>query len=173
MVFGFADSGFRPDDDIPDLSGKVILVTGGNSGLGQESVLQLAKHNPSQIFLAARSPDKGQAAIHNIKEVVPKANITFLQLDLTSFASIVEAAKVVNSSVSRLDILMNNAGIMMTPPGTTKDGSLLLPKLLSTAEEVNADVRIITLSSVGHLWAPKGGLQLETVQSEQRNLPTR
>lgn len=161
----------------------------GNSGLGQESVLQLAKHNPSQIFLAARSPDKGQAAIHNIKEVVPKANITFLQLDLTSFASIAEAAKVVNSSVSRLDILMNNAGIMMTPPGTTKDGyeiqfgtnhmghalltNLLLPKLLSTAEEVNADVRIITLSSAGHLWAPKGGLQLETVQSEQRNLSTR
>jgi retinol dehydrogenase-12 len=95
----------------------------GNSGLGQESVLQLAKHNPSQIFLAARSPEKGQAAIQNIKEVVPKANITFLQLDLTSFTSIVEAAKVVNSSVNRLDILMNNAGIMMTPPGTTKDGS--------------------------------------------------
>jgi retinol dehydrogenase-12 len=167
----------------------LIRINIGNSGLGQESVLQLAKHNPSQIFLAARSQEKGQAAIHNIKEVVPKANITFLQLDLASFASIIEAAKVVNSSVGRLDMLMNNAGIMMTPPGTTTDGyeiqfgtnhmghalltNLLLPKLLSTAEEVNADVGIITLGSVGHLWAPKGGLQLETVQSEQRNFSTR
>jgi retinol dehydrogenase-12 len=84
---------------------------------------------------------------------------------------------------------MNNAGIMMTPPGTTKDGfevqfgtnhmghalltKLLLPKLLSTAKQPGADVRIITLSSVGHEWAPKGGLQLDTVHSEQRNLSSR
>jgi retinol dehydrogenase-12 len=118
--------------------------------------------------------------------VVPKADITFLQLDLASFDSIIEAAKVVNSSVNRLDILMNNAGIMMTPAGTTKEGfeiqfgtnhmghalltKLLLPKLLSTAEEPNSDVRIITVSSMAHLWVPKGGLQLDTIQSEQNNL---
>ena len=77
----------------------------------------------------------------------------------------------------------------MTPPGTTKDGyeiqfgtnhmghalltKLLLPKLLSTANIPDADVRIITLSSVAHEWAPKGGLQLDTVHSEQRKISSR
>ncbi|KAE9376228.1 NAD(P)-binding protein [Stipitochalara longipes BDJ] len=189
MLGGIVDNGFRPDDDIPHLTGKVILVTGGNSGLGEESILQLSKHKPSQIFLAARSAEKGQAAINKISEAVPGANITFLQLDLTSFASITEAVKVVNSSVKRLDILMNNAGIMMTPPSTTKDGyeiqfgtnhmghalltKLLLPKLLSTSKEPDADVRIITLSSIGHEWAPKGGLQLDNAHSEQKSISSR
>ncbi|TVY41901.1 putative oxidoreductase [Lachnellula subtilissima] len=187
QLLGFVDNGFRPENDIPDLSGKVILVTGG---LGKESVLQLAKHNPSQIFLAARSAEKGQTAVEEVKAIVPGAKITFLQLDLSSYASISKAAKLVNASVDRLDILINNAGIMMTPPNTTMDGfeiqfgtnhighalltKLLLPKLQATAkEQPEADVRIITLSSSGHKWAPDGGLDLGNVHSEQRNLSTR
>jgi retinol dehydrogenase 12 len=152
-------------------------------------VIQLAKHNPSQIFLTARSADKDQAAVEGVKKIVPGANIAFLQLDLASLASIAKAAKIVDAAAPRLNILINNAGIMMTPAGTTTDGfevqfgtnhmghalltKLLLPKLQSTAKQADAEVRIITLSSVAHEWAPAGGLQLENVRSEQKNLSTR
>jgi len=182
-MFGFGEAAFKAED-IPDLSGKVILVTGGNSGLGAESVLQLAKHNPSRIYLAARSESKARSAIAEIMERVPKAAITFLELDLSSFASIKAAADTVTNSTGRLDILMNNAGIMATPPGLTKDGyeiqfgtnhmghalltRLLLPMLQKTAEEQgeNADVRIVNLSSGAHKWAPKGGLKLDECKTE-------
>jgi retinol dehydrogenase-12 len=120
--------------------------------------------------------------------LVPNANITILPLDLTSLASVKEAAKVVNTTTDRLDILMNNAGIMATPPGTTKEGyeiqfgvnhvghalltKLLLPKLEATAQQPDSDVRIITLSSAGHALAPKGGVLLDGVHSEQTSINT-
>ncbi|KAL8724772.1 MAG: hypothetical protein Q9181_006684 [Wetmoreana brouardii] len=162
---------FKPDRDIPDLSGKVILITGGNTGLGKEAVLQLAKHNPSRIYLAARTPSKGEAAIEDVKKVVPNANITYLKLDLCSFKSITTAAQEFTSQSQRLDVLMNNAGIMATPLAYTEDGyesqfgtnhmghalltKILLPTLTSTAEEEDSDVRIVNLTSVGHNLAPR------------------
>jgi retinol dehydrogenase-12 len=109
-------------------------------------------------------------------------------LDLSSLASVKDAADVVNTTTDRLDILINNAGIMATPPGTTKEGyeiqfgtnhvghalltKLLLPKLEATAENLGADVRIISLSSVGHQFAPKGGLLLDKVHSETSSIST-
>ena len=180
---------FKPDTDIPDLSGKAIIVTGGESslsslncvcsasiagnvGLGKETVLQLAKHNP-KIYLAARTPSKAKDTIASIKEQVPNADITFLELDLTSLASVKKAAETFTASSQRLDILINNAGVMAQPPGLTKDGyelqfgtnhvghflftNLLLPTLQKTAAEPNADVRIINLSSAGHMMPPSGG----------------
>jgi NAD(P)-dependent dehydrogenase (short-subunit alcohol dehydrogenase family) len=160
----------------------------GNSGLGQESVLQLAKHNPSRIFLASRSTENAQASINTIRAVVPNANITILPLDLASLESVKDAANIVNATTDRLDILMNNAGIMATPPGTTKEGyeiqfgvnhvghalltKLLLPKLEATAQQPGTDVRIITLSSVGHMMAPKGGVLLDDVHSEMKSINT-
>ncbi|KAL8814340.1 MAG: hypothetical protein Q9223_006424 [Gallowayella weberi] len=162
---------FSPDSDIPDLSGKVIIVTGGNTGLGKESVLQLAKHNPSRIFLAARTPSKAEASIEEIKKVVPSASITYLKLDLCSFKSVATAAHEFQSQSTRLDILLNNAGIMATPLAETEDGyeaqfgtnhlghalltKLLLPTLLSTAREEGSDVRIVNVSSEAHQLAPR------------------
>ncbi|KAL8784116.1 MAG: hypothetical protein Q9213_004175 [Squamulea squamosa] len=162
---------FSPDKDIPDLSGKVIIVTGGNSGLGKESVLQLAKHNPSRIFLAARTLSKAEAAIEEVKNAVPSANLTFLELDLCSFKSVSAAAQAFKSQSSQLDILMNNAGIMATPLAETEDGyesqfgtnhmghalftKLLLPILLDTAKREGSDVRIVNLTSEGHNLAPR------------------
>jgi len=187
-MFGFGGPTFKPDTDIPDLSGRVIVVTGGNSGLGQESVLQLAKHHPTKIYLAARSKESAEGSINTIRAAVPNANITLLPLDLASLASVREAANLVNTTTDRLDILMNNAGIMATPPGTTKEGyeiqfgvnhvghalltKLLLPKLEATAQQADADVRIITLSSGGHILAPKGGVLLDDLHSEMTSINT-
>ncbi|MCJ1397497.1 hypothetical protein MMC11_000690 [Xylographa trunciseda] len=170
----FGGKSFTPDNDIPNLSGKVYLVTGGNTGLGKETILQLAKHKPAHIYLAARTAAKAENAIKEIEAAVPGANISFLSLDLTSFASVAEAARSFTSQSQRLDVLINNAGIMATPAGTTKEGyevqfgtnhmghalltKLLLPTLLSTAEQPHADVRIINLTSEGHNLAPSGGI---------------
>jgi len=173
----FGGRTFTPDKDIPDLSGKVYLVTGGNTGLGKETVLQLAKHRPAHIYLAARTPSKAENAIKEIQAAVPGANISFLSLDLTSFASVAEAARSFTSQSQRLDVLINNAGIMATPAGTTQEGyeiqfgtnhmghalltKLLLPTLISTAKDPQADVRIVNLTSEGHNLAPSGGIILD------------
>ncbi|KIY48186.1 retinol dehydrogenase 12 [Fistulina hepatica ATCC 64428] len=167
---------FDPLKDIPDLSGKVILVTGGeflltdgNVGLGKETILQLARHNPAHIYLAARTQSKAEQAIADIKKDVPDVRITYLPLDLTSFASIKKAADLFLAQSSRLDLLINNAGIMATPPGKTAEGyeiqfgtnhmghalltKLLLPTLLETAKQPGTDVRVISVSSRAHNFA--------------------
>lgn len=162
---------FDADRDIPDLSGQIIIVTGGNTGLGFETIRQLAKHSPARIYLAARSKDKAEAAISELKRSNSKAcPITFLSLDLSSFESIKSAVKHFTSTETRLDILVNNAGIMMIPEGLTEEGyeiqfgtnvigpalftQLLLPILQATAT-VNSQVRVVTLSSASERMAPK------------------
>ncbi|KAL8664782.1 MAG: hypothetical protein Q9202_002785 [Teloschistes flavicans] len=157
----------------------------GNTGLGKEAVLQLAKHNPSHIYLAARTASKGEAAIDEIKKAVPDANITYLKLDLCSFQSISTAAQEFKSQSQRLDVLMNNAGIMATPLAKTEEGyesqfgtnhighalltKLLLPTLLSTAEKEGSDVRIVNLTSEGHNLAPRPqGILFDQTMLEKR-----
>ena len=164
---------FNPDTDIPDLSSKTIIVTGGNSGVGKESVLQLSKHKPGKLYLAARSKAKFDTAVADITKAVPDANIHFLELDLASFSSVKRASETVLASNDRLDVLINNAGVMATPPGLTEDGyenqfgtnhmghalltKLLMPLLRKTAGENSSDVRIVNLTSGGERLAPKGG----------------
>lgn len=113
---------YNPDTDIPSLEGKSILITGANSGLGKQASLEFAKHKPAQIWMAARSSEKGNAALAEVKAQVPDAPLTFLELDLTSFASIKSAAKKVLESAARLDILMLNAGSKSNPMSTTSTG---------------------------------------------------
>ena len=139
-------------------------------------MLAFARNN-ARIFLAARTPSKGEAAIADIKNKVPDADITYLELDLASLDSVAKAAETFKASSARLDVLMNNAGVMALPPGLTKDGyeiqfgtnhighalltKLLLPTLERTAEEPGSDVRIVNLTSVGHRLTSKGGLILQ------------
>ncbi|KAL4984089.1 hypothetical protein BDW68DRAFT_190756 [Aspergillus falconensis] len=177
---------FRPERDIPDLAGKVVLVTGGNTGLGKETIRQILKHNPEQVFLAARSEEKAQNAIRELESTAPNIKITWLPLDLASTKSIHNAAETFRAHASRLDVLVLNAGVMSLPPGETDLGheiqlgtnhtghflltKLLLPVLLETAQEPDSDVRVVSLSSIGHNLAP----DFETVldQSELKKCNT-
>ncbi|KAK5175134.1 uncharacterized protein LTR77_000271 [Saxophila tyrrhenica] len=175
--------GFNPDKDIPSLEGKVIIVTGGNAGLGKETVTQLARHNPKEIFLAARTASKAESAIEEIKKTVPGSNVSFLQLDLSSLEAVKKAADEFKSRSDRLDILINNAGIMAVPWAKTVDGyeiqfgtchmghalltRLLMPTMLKTAEQPNSDVRVINLSSEGHNMAPWNGIVYDQAELER------
>ncbi|KAH7392670.1 retinol dehydrogenase 12 [Pyrenochaeta sp. MPI-SDFR-AT-0127] len=177
---------FDPEKDVGSLEGKVVLVTGGNAGLGKQTIAYLSSHNPTRIYLAARTASKARDAIADIKASVPNAcEIVHLSLDLTSFSSIAEAAATFKARESRLDILINNAGIMACPYDTTKEGyeiqfgtnhvghalltKLLLPTMLETAKEPGADVRIVTLSSMGHYMAVSKGIDFDQVALEQES----
>ncbi|KAK4119806.1 NAD(P)-binding protein, partial [Parathielavia appendiculata] len=181
MLFCSNSVSFNSETDIPPLTDKVILVTGGNVGLGKQAVLEYARHHPRLIWLAARSVPKANAAVAEIKEQVPDAAIRVIELDLTSFVSIKRAAATVLASSPRLDILMLNAGIMAAPPGLTADGyelqfgtnhmghalltKLLLPLLTQTASAASTDVRIVSLSSHGHISAAKPGIDFASLKT--------
>ncbi|KAH7088264.1 hypothetical protein FB567DRAFT_494393 [Paraphoma chrysanthemicola] len=177
---------FSPEKNIPDLAGKVIIVTGGNSGLGKESIIQLGKHNPQEIIMAARSEKKALEAIREIKTEVPGINLSFLPLDLSSFDSVKKAAASVIQRYDRLDILLNNAGLMGVPPSLTEDGyemifgsnhmgpalftKLLLPLLEKTSKLPGSDVRVVQLSSDAHQFAPAGGILFSSLKTTQADV---
>jgi NAD(P)-dependent dehydrogenase (short-subunit alcohol dehydrogenase family) len=133
--------------------------------------------------MTSRSADKAEKAVQDVLAVVPKANIKIISLDLTDFASIKQAAEHFTSTSSRLDLLINNAGVMAMPYSHTKQNydiqfgtnhlghalsvKLLLPTLLKTAELPNSDVRIINLASYGHNFAPSGGILFDEKKAEQ------
>ncbi|KAL9113284.1 MAG: hypothetical protein Q9227_002619 [Pyrenula ochraceoflavens] len=175
-MFGLCESPvFDPNEDLPSLSGKTIIITGGTNGLGREHVLQFAKHRPGKLYLAARSQERAQRTISEISSTVGPdcPPIHFLPLELSSFASIRTAASKFLEENDRLDILVNNAGVLALPPSLTADGfevtfginylgpffftRLLLPILAKTAIEPNSDVRIVNVTSSGFKFAPKGG----------------
>ncbi|KAJ6149622.1 Short-chain dehydrogenase/reductase SDR [Penicillium samsonianum] len=187
MLFPFGTShSFDPRKDIPSLSGRVILVTGGNNGLGKETIKQLAMHNP-KIYMGGRNAGRAEEAILDIKRELPSADIAFLEMDLASFASIKHAAESFLSTNDRLDILINNAGVFASPPGLTEDGyevqfgtnymgsalltRLLLPILTKTAG-TGADVRVVNISSEIYRNAPKAGLLLNQVKTPLTEIST-
>ncbi len=108
-------------DNISDQSGRVAIVTGGNSGLGYNSVMALAKKG-AQVVLAARDIKKSQEALQNLKKQVPQGKIEFIRLDLSSLESVRTFVADFKSRYSRLDILMNNAGVMAIPRRETAEG---------------------------------------------------
>ncbi|KAI0380232.1 NAD(P)-binding protein [Hypomontagnella monticulosa] len=172
---------FNPDS-LPNLRGKVFIVTGGNSGIGYYTVAHLAEHG-AHVYMCARSRDKGTAAIANIKKTYPSANIDLLQMDLMDLSSVVAAAEHFLTLETTLHGLVNNAGIMATPYEITKDGheaqwqtnylahwvftEHLLPLMQRTAKTLPpGSVRIVNLTSSGHLSAPKGGINFADTSLE-------
>ncbi|EIN04702.1 NAD(P)-binding protein [Punctularia strigosozonata HHB-11173 SS5] len=153
-------------DQIPDLTGFVCIVTGGNIGIGKETVKALLQHN-AKVYLAARSQQRADEAIKDLQKDTGKEAI-FLKLDLSDLKAIKAAAEEFLSKETKLHILFNNAGVMSCPVDlTTADGydlqfgtnvlghfyftKLLLPTLLSTAETApKGTVRIINTSSAAH-----------------------
>jgi NAD(P)-dependent dehydrogenase (short-subunit alcohol dehydrogenase family) len=108
-------------EEIPDQTGKVALVTGGNSGLGRQTVQELARKG-AHVVLACRDTAKGDAARAEIRGQTPDASIEVMALDLASLASIRQFAGAFQANHDPLHILVNNAGVMATPRSTTADG---------------------------------------------------
>ena len=146
--------------NMPDLTGKVIIVTGANSGIGFEAAKEFTRKGATTI-LACRSKDKAEAALAEIMTEIPNANAEIMLLDLASQASVHQLADTFKAKYDQLDVLVNNAGIMMVPYGTTEDGferqfgtnhlghfaltGLLFDRLVNTAGS-----RVVNVSSSGH-----------------------
>jgi NAD(P)-dependent dehydrogenase (short-subunit alcohol dehydrogenase family) len=146
--------------DIPDQSGRVAIVTGANTGIGYHTAAALADAG-AHVVLAVRNLEKGNEALARIVAASPQADVTLAELDLSSLDSVRTAAKALRSAYPRIDLLINNAGVMWTPKQVTKDGfemqfgtnhlghfaltGLLLDHLLPVRGS-----RVVTVSSMGH-----------------------
>ncbi|WP_115281515.1 SDR family NAD(P)-dependent oxidoreductase [Mycolicibacterium tokaiense] len=109
------------ENDVPDQSGRTAVVTGANTGLGFETAKVLAARGAT-VVIAVRNVEKGNAAAAQILGAVPRADITVQPLDLGSLQSVRTAAAELKESHPRIDLLINNAGVMYPPKQTTKDG---------------------------------------------------
>jgi NAD(P)-dependent dehydrogenase (short-subunit alcohol dehydrogenase family) len=108
-------------NDIPDLTGKTIIVTGANTGLGFESAKAFAR-NGANVVMACRSMEKGEIARKQIVRIFPSSIIQVMQLDLADLKSIRDFAATFRQSHAHLDVLLNNAAVIMVPYTLTKDG---------------------------------------------------
>ncbi|MGW0871939.1 oxidoreductase [Streptomyces sp. NPDC002740] len=162
--------------DIPDQGGRTAVVTGANSGLGYVTARELARKG-ARVVLACRSETRGREAVRRLHGEVPRAEAELRRLDLGDLASVREFADAL--PYDRLDLLVNNAGVMAMPYGTTADGfetqfgvnhlghfaltGLLLPALLATRGR-SPEARIVTVSSMAHLL---GNIDPEDLNSER------
>ena len=161
--------------DVPDQQGRTAVVTGANSGIGFEAAAVLAQRGAVTV-LACRDTGKAERAAARLSATAPQAKVSVVRLDLASLDSVRAAAEQIRASHERLDLLINNAGLMMPPRGTTADGfelqfgtnhlghfaltGLLLDRLLSVPGS-----RVVTVSSNGHR---AGRINFADLQSERR-----
>lgn len=154
------DSGFSnwTADRLPDLEGKLFVITGGNSGIGLEAARHLGKAG-GDIVLACRSVGKAEEAAKELRAQV-KGQVDVLPLDLGDLSSVRKAADTLRGRYARIDALINNAGVMQTPDQKTADGfemqfgtnhlgHFLWSALLIDMVEA-AQGRVVTLSSIAH-----------------------
>ncbi|MBB0243895.1 SDR family NAD(P)-dependent oxidoreductase [Streptomyces alkaliphilus] len=146
--------------DVPAQDGRVAVITGANTGIGFETARVLAERGAT-VVLAVRDTEKGEDAAARIAATVPRAKVSVRELDLASLASVRAAAERLRAEHARIDLLVNNAGVMYTPKATTRDGfelqfgtnhlghfaltGLLLDRLLPVPGS-----RVVTVSSMAH-----------------------
>ncbi len=147
-------------DDIPDLSGRIALVTGANSGLGYHTARGLASAG-ARVLLACRSLERAERAAAEIRQQLPAAQLTLIELDLADLKAVSRCAANVHNECERLDILVNNAGLSFFSPRKSAQGfeihfgvnhlghfaltSRLLPLLLASDGS-----RVVNVSSLAH-----------------------
>ena len=147
--------------DIPDQTGRVAVITGSNTGLGFETAAALAEKG-AQVVLAVRNLDKGKDAATLIARSNPNAVVALQELDLTSMDSIRDAAEQLRSDHDRIDLLINNAGVMFSAKSTTQDGFelqfgtnhlghfVLTGLLLDALAAADGGGRVVTVASKAH-----------------------
>lgn len=147
-------------EEMPELTGKIIVVTGANSGVGYEAAKAFAQKG-AQTILACRNMQKADAALARLKRDVSNAHAEIMELDLASLTSVRQFANAFKEKYDKLDILVNNAGIMMVPYGKTEDGferqlgtnhlgHFALTGLLLDYFEDREDACIVNVSSNAH-----------------------
>ncbi|CAG2194333.1 RDH12 [Mytilus edulis] len=167
-------AGVRYNNTTTRLDGKTVLITGANTGIGKETAMDLAKRG-ARVILACRDLDKAKTAADDIKNRTGNANIVIKQLDLASLKSIKLFAGDINANENRLDILINNAGIMRCPYWKTENGfemqfgvnhlgHFLLTNLLLDLIKKSAPSRILTVSSLAH---ERGTINFDDIYSEK------
>ena len=163
-------------NEIPDLIGKVAIVTGANSGIGYETAKALAEKGAT-VVMACRNRDKARAAVENIQRDVPNAQLPIIRLDLADLESVLDFAAQFESRYDRLDLLINNAGVMIPPYTRTRDGfelqfganhlghfaltGLLMDTLLDTPGS-----RIVNVSSSAHRMG-SGTIEFDNLNAEK------
>ena len=167
-------------DQIPDQSGRRVVVTGASSGLGEVTARELARKG-AQVVLAVRNTEKGETVAERIRTAVPGALLDVAELDLSSLESVRAFAGHLLAQAPTLDLLVNNAGIMMTPSSRTADGFELqlgtnhlghfaLTGLLIEALERGTNSRVVTLSSIAH---KSGEIHFDDLQLDSDYSPTK
>ncbi|EGW32002.1 uncharacterized protein SPAPADRAFT_152327 [Spathaspora passalidarum NRRL Y-27907] len=193
-------NGFLPgkptfkEDHYPSLKGKVVLITGGNSGVGYETVKSLAGSTKAKIYIFSRNEKKTLAAIRQIRqEVAQEYNVTnpdinFIRMDLSDLDTIKPAVDQFLSQEARLDIIIHNAGVMKRPIGPkTRQGyelqlgtnvvgphllqRLLDPILIDTSKMNHpGESRIVWISSTAHHFAPLGGVHWDDINFDHTKI---
>ncbi len=162
-------------NNTPSQKGKLAVVTGANIGLGYETALELAKKEAT-VIMACRNIDKANAAKTKLLEAVPQADLVVMQLDLGDLASVKKFADSFLEKYNKLDLLINNAGIMVPPYQLTKDGfesqfgvnhlgHFYLTGLLLDTVVATPNSRIVILSSLAH---QPGKINFDDLQSKEK-----
>ena len=164
-----------------ELHDQVVVITGGNAGIGKETAVNLARLG-AHVIVTARNPSRGAAALEEIRTRSGSADIEVMALDLASFASIRAFAKQLLDQQDRLDVLVNNAGLVLNKRQETADGFemqfgvnhlghfLLTNLLLDRLKANTAGARVVVVSSHAHKWA-RHGLDFDNLQSTGRGWP--
>ncbi|MFE8605319.1 SDR family oxidoreductase [Archangium violaceum] len=157
------------------MQGKVCLITGATSGIGLESTRALARAGAT-VVLSGRDKGRGEAALAEVRRTDPDAKLDLMLADLTSLASVRQLVQDFQARYSRLDVLLNNAGLMLTERQVTPDGfeatfatnhlaHFLLTNLLLEQLEASGPSRVVNVASMGHHMGSPG--YLDDLQAER------